>query len=146
VLGTGIGLMTMPLQLLAFETLKADLRTEGAAFFSLGRNLGGSIAISLLTATMARNHQVSHADLAGHIDLDTMQGLDERLLDMLGRDGGAIAIMLDNEINRQALMIAYVNAFWLMMWITIFTLPALLLLRRRAGKQPDGEAAMPVME
>lgn len=146
VLGTGIGLMTMPLQLLAFETLKAELRTEGAAFFSLSRNLGGSIAISFLTATMARNHQISHADLAAHVDMGNMPALDERLLGMLGRDGGAIAMLLDNEINRQALMIAYVNAFWLMMWATILTLPALLLLRRRAKKSTDTEAPVPAME
>lgn len=146
VLGTGIGFMTMPTQLLAFETLKPNLRTEGAAFFSLSRNLGGSIAISFLTSTMARNHQISHADLAGHIDADSMVLLDQRLLGMLGRDGGAITTMLDIEINRQALMIAYVNAFWLMMWVTIFTLPSLLLLKRKPKNQPPSNEPMPIME
>ncbi len=146
VLGTGVGLMTMPLQLLAFETLKAELRTEGAALFSLSRNLGGSVVISFLTATIARNAQTSHADLASHITPERMPVVDERLLGMLGRDGSAIAMMVDGEINRQAMMIAYVDAFWLMMWATILTLPALLLLRRRSAKTVQAEAQAPAME
>jgi len=146
VLGTGIGLMTMPLQLLAFETLKPALRTEGAAMFSLARNLGGSVVISFLTATIARNSQTSHSDLASHITVDRLNGLDERLSNLLGRDGAAIAAMVDGEINRQAAMIAYVDAFWMMMWATILALPAILLLRRRKPASQRSDEPLPVME
>ena len=146
VLGTGVGLMTMPLNVLAFETLDSQLRTEGAAFLSLARNLGGSVVISFLTATIARNSQTSHADLAAHLSEQTMPILDERLVGMLARDGNAVAMMVNNEITRQALMVAYVDAYWLMMWATICTLPALLLLRRRSAGQAGTPAPAPMME
>ena len=38
--------------------------------------------------------------------------------------------MLDAEINRQALMIAYIDDFYLMMIITLLALPLILLLRK----------------
>jgi DHA2 family multidrug resistance protein len=50
--------------------------------------------------------------------------------------------MLDAEVNRQALMVAYVDDFHLMMLLTLAAVPLLLLLRggRRGG--PAGQAAM----
>jgi DHA2 family multidrug resistance protein len=146
VLGCGVGLMTMPLNVLAFETLTTQLRTEGAAFLSLARNLGGSVVISYLTATIARNSQTGHADLAEHITLQSTPMLDERVIGMLARDGSAVAMMVNHEITRQALMIAYVDAFWLMMWATIATLPALLLLRRKPKNAQQQDLPPPVME
>ncbi len=146
VLGSGVGLMTMPLNILAFQTLQAHLRTEGAAMLSLARNLGGSVVISFLTATIARNSQTSHADLAAHISEQTMPLLDERIVGMLAREGSAAAVMVNNEITRQALMVAYVDAYWLMMWATICTLPVLLLLRRKPQETGVEPAKAPLME
>jgi DHA2 family multidrug resistance protein len=47
--------------------------------------------------------------------------------------------MLDAEINRQALMIAYLDDFWLMMWVTVLVCPLVLLMRpvRRAAETPN---------
>jgi len=50
--------------------------------------------------------------------------------------------MVDNEINRQAMMIAYLDDFRLMMIIALFAIPRLLLLKK--GRKPEGHA--PVME
>lgn len=45
--------------------------------------------------------------------------------------------MVNLEINRQALMIAYVDDFWLMKWAAIITLPLILLMRKAsAGGRP----------
>jgi DHA2 family multidrug resistance protein len=40
---------------------------------------------------------------------------------------------LNGEVTRQALTIAYLNDFRLIMWITIASIPLLLILRRKAG-------------
>src|SRR3546814_11960404 len=45
--GIGIGLVIVPLNLIAFSTLGQRLRTDGAAVYSLSRNIGASIAISI---------------------------------------------------------------------------------------------------
>ena len=40
--GIGTGMVYVPLATAAFATLRPALRTEGAAFFALSRNLGSS--------------------------------------------------------------------------------------------------------
>src|SRR5580693_4122347 len=55
--GAGLGLVFTPLQVLAFATLAPNLRTEGAALFSLGRNIGAAIGVSVTTSLLAHNAQ-----------------------------------------------------------------------------------------
>jgi DHA2 family multidrug resistance protein len=49
-----------------------------------------------------------------------------------------VAAMVDAEVNRQALMIAYLNDFRLMMWVAVLVLPLVILFRpgRSAGDLP----------
>jgi DHA2 family multidrug resistance protein len=53
--GGAMGLLFTPLQVLAFVTLSPSMRTEGAALFSLLRNLGAAIGVSVATSMLARN-------------------------------------------------------------------------------------------
>ena len=45
--GAAMGLLFTPIQVLAFVTLEPSMRTEGAALFSLLRNLGAAIGVSV---------------------------------------------------------------------------------------------------
>ncbi|MFI4983516.1 MAG: DHA2 family efflux MFS transporter permease subunit, partial [Nevskiales bacterium] len=62
--GFGMGLIFNPLSVMAFTTLPAQLRGDGAALLSLFRNIGAAIGISVTSFSLTRNTQVSHADLA----------------------------------------------------------------------------------
>jgi DHA2 family multidrug resistance protein len=46
-----------------------------------------------------------------------------------------VTALLDAEINRQAAMIAYINDFHLIMWLTILSLPVAFILRKPARKR-----------
>jgi len=126
--GVGIGFAFLPLAVLAFSSLPAELRTEGAAFYNLVRNLGGSISLSILGALLARNLQVNHSDLAARITAGRVP-VDSGYLEQLGFRGTTITAAIDTEVNRQAGMIAYINDFWLMMWMALLMLPLVFLLR-----------------
>ena len=56
--------------------------------------------------------------------------------------------MIDAEVNRQAAMIAYVNDFYLMMWMTLAVVPFVFLMRRPnllpPGRGPGKAADEPV--
>ena len=130
--GLGLGLVFVPLQTLAFASLAARHRTTGAALLNLFRNIGGSAGISIVTTLLARNLQVSHADLAAHISPYTVEIANRGLLGTLGAFGNAAVALIDAEINRQALMIAYLDDFRTMMLLTLAVLPLVLLLRRAA--------------
>jgi MFS transporter, DHA2 family, multidrug resistance protein len=132
--GLGMGFIFVPLQTIAFGTLDAKHRTTAASLLNLGRNIGGSIGISVVMLLLARNLQVSHADLAAHITPYSLPPINPAITQ--GVPGGvdmAVA-MAEAEINRQALMIAYIDDFYLMMILALCSVPLLLLMRR--GKRP----------
>jgi DHA2 family multidrug resistance protein len=129
--GLGLGLIFVPLQTLAFETLTARLRTTGAALLNLSRNIGGSVGISIVSAQLVRMTQVAHADLAHNITEQTMPTLDPTVLQTIYPVvGQATLAMINGEVTRQALFIAYLDDFKLMMIVTFAVLPLLLFMRR----------------
>lgn len=130
--GFGMGLVFVPLNLLAFATLDPALRPDGAGLFNLFRNLGASVGIAMMIALLSTNTQVSHADLAASVSVDRI-GFDPDLLEGTG-DLGTVAIAtLDAMAYRQAVMIAYLDDFWLLMVSCVLALPLLLLLRKPAS-------------
>jgi MFS transporter, DHA2 family, multidrug resistance protein len=140
--GIGFGFVMLPVNLMSFATIAPQLRTESAALMALFRYLGMSVMLSVATAIIARGVQVSHSEQAAHISNETMPMLNAGLMEQLGFRGQALYGMLDIEINRQAIMIAYDNVFWLMTFVTLFVLPTLLLVRWAGSKPTDAEPAM----
>src|SRR5690348_14232202 len=134
--GLGLGLIFVPLQTLAFETLSSRLRTTGAALLNLSRNIGGSVGISIVSTQLVRMTQVAHADMAHNITEQTIPTLDPSALQTVFPVAGPAALAYINMmINKQALFIAYLDDFKLMMIVTFAVLPLLLLMRR--GSKAD---------
>ena len=128
--GLGLGLIFVPLQSLAFETLAPRLRTTAAALLNLARNIGGSVGISVVTAQLVRMTQVAHADIASHVTEQSIPSADPTLLQTIAPQGDVALAIINAEITRQALFIAYLDDFKLMMLLTFAVLPLLLLMRR----------------
>jgi DHA2 family multidrug resistance protein len=135
--GLGIGLLFVPLSTLAFATVSPALRAEGSAVYTLIRNLGSSVGISIMQALVVSNTQAMHASIAGRLDpADPV--VTSGLPAMFDLHTAAGRLALNAEITRQANMVAYVDDFKLMFFITIACMPMLLLMRRprRAGAEP----------
>lgn len=136
--GLGTGLLFVPLSTLAFSTLPLQYRTEAAGFYTLIRNIGSSVGISLMQVLLGDNLAQAHADMARHAAPDNpMFRLPGVAFDLMSLKGLAA---LNGEITRQAAMIAYVDDFRLMLIITLAAAPLLLLLRpvkRGAMPKPD---------
>jgi DHA2 family multidrug resistance protein len=143
--GLGLGLIFVPLQSLAFETLAPRMRTTAAALLNLSRNIGGSVGISVVSTQLVRMTQVAHADLAHNITEQTIPSLDPTALQTIFPVAGPAALAYINmEVTRQALFIAYLDDFKLMMIVTFAVLPLLLIMRRgnRVGTGAQAHAAM----
>lgn len=138
--GFGMGFVFIPLNGVAFSTLPMRLRTDGSSLLYLFRSLGGSFGISVMTTMLARNMQISHEDLAGHITSSSMPTVDPSSADRLGSVGEAALQMINLEINRQAAMIAYLDDFKLMMFLLIAISPLIFLLK--PGKPLPGQPMM----
>jgi DHA2 family multidrug resistance protein len=134
--GAGLGLIFVPLSAITFSTLAADLRTEAAGLFSLMRNIGSSVGISIVTAFLTRSTQINHAQLAEHVTpyMNALNAPGYPVLWSLHTTGGLAA--LNAELTRQAQMVAYLDDFQLLMWVTIAAAPLILLLRKNQRPVP----------
>ena len=129
--GLGLGFIFVPLSTVTFTTLAPQYRTEGAAMFSLMRNIGSSIGISIVITLLAQNTQVNHASLAESMTPFRAM-LQSPWLPQVWDWGTAAGVTaLNGEVTRQAATIAYLNDFTLMMWAMLLSAPLLLLLRLR---------------
>ena len=125
---------------IAFATIAPHYRADATSLFTLVRNIGSSIGISVVSVMLARNLQISHADLAAHIS-----PFNPNFTALIpGGRSPATLQQMDGLVNQQALMISYINDFKLMMYITIASIPLIWLLRKPAlQNMPAG--AMPVV-
>jgi MFS transporter, DHA2 family, multidrug resistance protein len=139
--GLALGLIFVPLNTVAFGTLEAKYRTTAAALFNLSRSIGGSIGISIMTVLLARNLQVSHSDLASHVTQYSLPPIDPAITQGAPPITQTMLAAMDAEINRQALMIAYIDDFHLMMIVSLCAIPLLLLLRKGRAA-PGGPPAV----
>ncbi len=127
--GLGLGFIFVPLSTITFATLAPHYRNEGAAMFSLMRNIGSSIGISIVVTLLAQGTQANHAVLAADATwFDPM--LQAPWMPPIWNPGTtAGTVAFNGEITRQAATIAYLADFHLMMWVTLLAVPLLFLLR-----------------
>jgi DHA2 family multidrug resistance protein len=128
--GGAMGFLFTPIQVLAFVTLAPAMRTEGAALFSLLRNLGAAIGVSVATSMLARNTQVLHEMIGASITPFNRAlqaaGPVHHWLDPATQHGTAL---LDRIVNEQAQIIAYANDYVLLILATVPAWLLLLLMR-----------------
>ncbi|WP_428491405.1 DHA2 family efflux MFS transporter permease subunit [Rhodopila sp.] len=125
--GFGLGLVFMPLQILAFATLAPALRTEGAALFALLRNIGAAIGVSVTSTVLARNTQALREMIGATLTPFNRALLAVQAFNPGTRDGMAL---LDQVVNRQASITAYTDDYMLLIATTLPAVLLLLLMRR----------------
>ncbi|MGE0767844.1 MAG: DHA2 family efflux MFS transporter permease subunit [Hyphomicrobiaceae bacterium] len=128
--GTAIGVIWVPMSFAAFRTLAPTYRAEAMGVFHLMRNIGSSFFISLSVAEIVRSTGANFSRLVENVspfnrslDLPWVVGSwsVETLPDMA---------RLAREINRQAALIGYLNAFSMYMFASLCAIPLALLLGR----------------
>ena len=128
--GLGMGLVFVPLSTVSFATLAPHYRTEATALFSLLRNIGSSIGISLVVGMLGMYTQVNHAMIAAHVTPLNPLMQAPFLPPSWSLDDTAGLAAFNSEINRQAATIGYLNDFKFMVYVTLAALPLLPLMRR----------------
>lgn len=134
--GLGLGLVFVPLSTVAFATLDPKYRADATSLFSLVRNIGSSIGISVVSLMLTRNTQIAHADIGSLLTpfSPVVKGM------MPGAAAGDPTALsrLDGLLNQQALMISYIDDFKLMMVVTLAAIPLALVLRRSTPQKGSG--------
>ena len=131
--GFGFGLSYTPMAVLAFSTMPTRYMTQSNAIFSLIRMLGSSVFVSITLLVFAQSTAEANVNLASSITLFT-RDLIAPWVQVFGPLGEThVRARLAAEIQRQASMIGYINAFHLMTLVPILTAPlAFLFVLRRS--------------
>lgn len=127
--GFGLGCVFVPLSTMTFATLDARYRNEGTALYSLSRNIGSSIGISVVISQLQQHTQKNHAAFADYItpfNLPLKQAMEHGLWNIHTAPG---LVALNSEVSRQATTLAYLQDFRLMMWIALAALPLIAYLK-----------------
>ncbi len=129
--GFAVGIFWVPLTVATFSTLESRLMPEGMALFHLMRNIGSSFFISICVAQIVQSTGENYSRMTqmvtpysrrldlpwvmGAWSMDTQQGLAK----------------LAKEINRQAAMIGYINAFGMYTATSAAAIVLIMLAKKR---------------
>jgi len=126
--GFGLGFVFVPLNTIAFASLPGELRTEGAALWTLIRNIGSSVGISIVIAQLTTMTTTYHSQLVEHTTpfSDALKMPDAAMLSGHGLPNLAA---LEEMVTQQAAAMAYSNDFLLMTLVSLCAFPLLALIR-----------------
>jgi DHA2 family multidrug resistance protein len=125
--GFGMGFVFVPLSTMAFATIAPKFRTDGTAMFSLVRNMGQGVGISIVMAVLANMMQVNHEELGERLTA-TSQAVATQMPTLLSGNPQIVSI-INGLVTQQAAMLSYLDDFWLMMLLSLSAIPLILLLR-----------------
>ena len=146
--GFGGGFVFVPLTTLAMGRLRKQEMGNAAGIYNLVRNIGGSIGIAALTASVVRGAQRHQEYLGANLTAGNgvasgaLQGLLARFT-----AGGSDAVTAQHEalgamygsLQRQAAVLAYADNFRLLGYLSILCIPLALLMEkpRPAARRAD---------
>jgi DHA2 family multidrug resistance protein len=128
--GAGLGFLFVPLSAVTLGTLPAEQRTEGAGLYNLSRNIGSSVGISVVTSLLTQNTQANHAEIAQHVTAVNRAFEIPAVAQFWNPLTDAGRAALDAMITRQALIIAYIDDFKLLMIATLAVIPLLVVFNK----------------
>jgi DHA2 family multidrug resistance protein len=128
--GVGAGILLVPIQALAFPGLAPHQRNEGAAVFNLVRSIGSSIGVSITLTLLARYAIEGHARLVEHVTPYNENLRYEAIARGWDLATAAGLARIDQELGRQAAMMAYAADFRFLAFGALASFLLLLLLRR----------------
>jgi DHA2 family multidrug resistance protein len=121
--GVGLGLLFVPITSVAFTTLPGHLRTSGTAILTLVRNIGSSIGISMVIAELTSGTTYMHARLTEQVTPFNQALQMPDVANNLNAQSDTGRALLDMLVTQQATLLAYLNDYKLLMFLTLAMIP-----------------------
>ncbi|NOD66191.1 DHA2 family efflux MFS transporter permease subunit [Ruegeria sp. HKCCD7303] len=127
--GLGMGLVFVPMSILAFESISQNRQDEASGLFNVTRQLGSSVGISLVGTWIVRGLQTNTAVLSQNVT--PYNPAAQAYLKPLGLtpDSPQGAAILGQEIAKQAELISYLTVFNNLGLLALATIPLLFFCR-----------------
>jgi DHA2 family multidrug resistance protein len=136
--GFAMGFIFVPMSTVAMGTLRNDQIGSATGLYNLMRNLGGGVGISVVTTIVSRSTQshmpplVAHATPYDPAFVDRLHAIQNGLSSQLGTyaaQQGALASIY-GIIERQASLLAFLDAFRLLSLLCLLSIPLVLFFKR----------------
>ena len=136
----GMAFLFVPINVMAFYFIPKEKINSATGLMNLARNIGGSVGIANVTTLLARRAQFHQTVLVSHLTpFDSTYRAAESGASQLLVQHGANATqalsqaqgLLYGELQRQATMLAFLDAFWLL-GLTFMALIPLMFLMKKA--------------
>jgi MFS transporter, DHA2 family, multidrug resistance protein len=128
--GIGLGFLFVPLSVVTLSTLAPQHRAEGAGLYSLSRNIGSSVGISVVNSMLTINTQINHAEISQYVTSVNRSFEDPAVSQFWNPVTAAGRATLDALVTQQAQIIAYIDDYKLLMIATLTAIPLLVIFKK----------------
>jgi len=137
-LGVGLPLIFVPLMTASYDGMPASKTDQASALINAARNTGGSIGVSLVANVLAHREQFHQNRLIEQVVPSNMpyQNTLQQVTGYFQAHGFSLAQAHDQaiqwigaQVQSQASLLGYMDAFWVLMLIALAAVPLALTLR-----------------
>jgi MFS transporter, DHA2 family, multidrug resistance protein len=135
----GLAFLFVPINATAFSSVAKERTNYASGLINLARNIGGSSGIAMATTILARRSQFHEQVLGSHsttVDKGVGETIARTAAVLQAKGAGAIDALVQAEkmfygnLQRQAAMLAFADAFWIMGVAFLAILPLLLIMKK----------------
>jgi DHA2 family multidrug resistance protein len=144
----GLAFVFIPISTLNYLGVPRNKNNQISSFSNFARNIGGSVGTALLTTFLERTQQEHLTTLGAHmvpgsVQLQQFLSMTQSALMRFGQSAAAAANLAMGsawrQLNLQAEMLSYQNAFWGLAIIIALLVPLPFLMQRPAKSAPPPE-------
>jgi DHA2 family multidrug resistance protein len=138
-LGVGLPLIFIPIITASYDGIPPDKTDQASALINAARNTGGSIGVSLVSNVLAHREQFHQSRLVESVVPSSVQYQDtlQQVTNYFAAQGSSLAqaqqqaiAWIGQQVQVQASFLAYMDAFWVLMVVSLAAVPLALALRK----------------
>jgi DHA2 family multidrug resistance protein len=135
----GLPLVFVPIMAASYDGIPQHKTDQASALLNAARNTGGSIGVSLASNVLAHATQAHQNYLAAHAIPSgiTYQQTLQQLMHYFAAQGSSIGqaqqqaiAWIGQQVQVQASLLAYIDVFWTLMFVSAAAVPLALILRK----------------
>jgi DHA2 family multidrug resistance protein len=138
-LGVGLPLIFVPIMAASYDGIDPSKTDQASALINAARNTGGSIGVSIVSNVLTHREQFHQSRLVEQVIPSSTQYQDalQQIIHYFTSQGSSLTQANDQaiqwigqQVQAQASFLAYMDAFWVLMLISLSAVPLALMLRK----------------
>jgi DHA2 family multidrug resistance protein len=137
-LGVGLPLIFVPILAASYDGIQPSMTDQASALINAARNTGGSIGVSIVSNVLVHREQFHQSRLVEQVvpSSTTYQDTLQQTTNFFASHGSSLSQAHDQaiqwigqQVQVQASFLSYMDAFWVLMLISLAAVPLALMLR-----------------